>query len=1053
MLGLLVVLLLATVGIYLAYRFSPAAKLRTRLQEALSPFEELDSETRRLQQTLKSETESLSNQYVQATFASRLKAIPVDELKKHASGMRLQALKDVGVRTVADLQGWNEYRVSQVRGVGPKSADAIVHSVAAVTAAAKAVPIPHPSPPFSDEPERQLMQALYRQHWFEAHISDQAAAFATVVTSHQCTRDAILAKATFARWFWKLGGNETIRRSLEEGGALMEAFAGQGLQAMKEVLSRSLADCRAICLNRVPVESIVKDFNEERPFYDSYLMNRLGASQNRIPERPPSHPDFSKAPLPDAVHVEFGRVVQGSPPQPTGARPTNSVSLAARQQQPESLFTVSVGSTSGGQATGFALPSPPRSAESSDLRWLTKGESIEIQGHTLPHGFIYIGSGSDSESHYALNPFLWASTGAARYPWLSAKTGEPASPDVSGYHISYATLSNEQRSRYLDWLTEGASSSTDPGFGMMYFYGIERHMLDLLHNRVLDPPGSDLEQLLQEIHRLANLFKDKPGSVTLCCLRLSDFVAACALDGTRVPELPKEWVKTWELPFVIRYGIGWFMKDRRPIPVEWALRWAYVEPTIYLRTPATRCTEEFEAAFAVMYREKFGDGLVVPANKTKLKLTYQPGWPMQFGREIRHEFSGIPDVGAVTSPQQTLKTLVEGATARLDSYSRYLGRNPAKSGTLEAYLNLPLNLWPSAAKERRQKFWASQVVPVEPMSLEALLRELGSAADAAPAKVHEIAANLSRALVGFEPDILAGARRPKPSDMIVLFPLTSESTAERAAAEYQKASLIVSLSACVALADGHASDDEAAAVEGMIETWGHLHIDLRTRLCAQYRLQVRSGISLVGLKSRFASLTPDGRTQLALSLCSLASADGSIVAAEVKLLEQIFRALELEPKLLYSNLHLGHQQARELESQTSSDRTGQSGHVVDTARLAALRRETDQVTSLLAEVFVEEEPPSSSQAEITTRDSQVARSSDEDLLPGLDPRHQRFLVELLSKASWTRKELQDMAAQLQIMLDGALERINEAAFDLIGEPITEGDDPVYVQQTILEAAE
>ena len=45
-----------------------------------------------------------------------------------------------------------------------------------------------------------------------------------------------------------------------------------------------------------------------------------------------------------------------------------------------------------------------------------------------------------------------------------------------------------------------------------------------------------------------------------------------------------------------------------------------------------------------------------------------------------------------------------------------------------------------------------------------------------------------------------------------------------------------------------------------------------------------------------------------------------------------------------------------------------------------------------------------------------------------------------------------MAAQSQIMLDGALERINEAAFDLVGEPITEGDDPVCVQQNILEDA-
>lgn len=233
MLGLLAIVLLATVGISLAYRFSPAAKLKTRLQEALSPFEDLDSEAHNLQRTIQGETESLTNQYVEATYASRLKAIPVDELKKYAAGMRLQALKDVGIQAVADLQGWSEYRVSQVRGVGPKSAIAIVHSVAAVTAAAKAVPIPHPVPPFSSETERQLMQALYRQHWFGAHISEQATAFGTTVTSHQCTRDAILAKITFSRWLWKLGANETIRRSLEAADALKGVLAEKACKRRK----------------------------------------------------------------------------------------------------------------------------------------------------------------------------------------------------------------------------------------------------------------------------------------------------------------------------------------------------------------------------------------------------------------------------------------------------------------------------------------------------------------------------------------------------------------------------------------------------------------------------------------------------------------------------------------------------------------------------------------------------------------------------------------------------------------------------------------------------
>lgn len=1035
-------ILLATAGMSLAYRFSSAARLRTRMRDSLSPFEVLNSETRSLQQDLENTTDSLARQYIETIQSSRLKAIPVDELKKYATGMRLQALKDAGIRTVSDLQGWNEYRVSGVRGVGPKSASAIVHSVAAVTATAKAVPIPHPCPPFSESPERQLIQALYRQRWFGAHISDQAAAFTTVVTSHQCTRDAILAKVTFAHWLWKFGSNETIRRCLEEGEVLIGALADSKLCGEKETLSKSLSDCRAICASPVSTETISEDFNKERAFYDTYLTGKLGALPSKSPEKPRSQPQAPSVPASDVVHVEFGRVVLGPPAPPTGGGRTNLDSPFARPQPAENLFSVSVGSTISRQTvTEFALPPSPGSTQTSDLRWLNKGEAIEIQGHSLSHGFIYVGKGVNDEQQYAVNPLL------------SAKSGDLTSADAAGYYSGYYYLTAERRSLYLDWLAEGAMSPADAAFGMLYFYGIERRLIDLLQNRVSNPPAGELEQLLEEIRRLANLFKDKPGSVTQCCLRLSDFAAASSLETTSIPELPKEWVRTWELPFIIRYGIGWFMKDRKPIPVDWALRWAYVEPTIYLRTPASRCPQEFESAFAAVYKKKFGAGLVVSPNKTKLKLTYQPGWPVHFGREIRREFAGIPDIAAVSGPQQTLKTLVEEATTEIDGYSRYLGRNPTKSGTLEAYLNLPRDFWPSTTTERWRQFVASRVESIKPVPLESLLREIDPSGEPSVARTAEIAANLSRVLVGVEPDILGGARRPKPSELIVLFPLASEVPIGTGSPEYKRASLIVSLSACVALADGHASEDEFAAVEEMIASWSHLHVDLRTRLRAQYLLQVRSGISLANLKSRLANLTPDGRLQLGVSLCSMAAADGNIAAAEVKLLEQIYRALELEPKLLYSHLHLGEKQVCNLNGQTPSNRSGQSPYVVDTARLAALRRETDQVSALLSEVFVEEEPPSPSQRETISAESAPSTLSKDGLLPGLDPKHQRFLTELLSKASWPREELRSLATQSQIMLDGALERINDAAFDLVGEPITEGDDPVYVQQNILEAAE
>ena len=60
---------------------------------------------------------------------------------------------------------------------------------------------------------------------------------------------------------------------------------------------------------------------------------------------------------------------------------------------------------------------------------------------------------------------------------------------------------------------------------------------------------------------------------------------------------------------------------------------------------------------------------------------------------------------------------------------------------------------------------------------------------------------------------------------------------------------------------------------------------------------------------------------------------------------------------------------------------------------------------------------------------------------------------LLSRPEWSREELLDVAADLDLMLDGALERINEAAFDTHDMAFLEGEDPVTVNSEILEKIE
>lgn len=70
--GLLLVLLLFAAGTLLAYRCSPASKIKKRMWDALSPFEELYADVRRLREDLEHEVDQSFTRYIQGVHAARL---------------------------------------------------------------------------------------------------------------------------------------------------------------------------------------------------------------------------------------------------------------------------------------------------------------------------------------------------------------------------------------------------------------------------------------------------------------------------------------------------------------------------------------------------------------------------------------------------------------------------------------------------------------------------------------------------------------------------------------------------------------------------------------------------------------------------------------------------------------------------------------------------------------------------------------------------------------------------------------------------------------------
>src|SRR5262245_31759683 len=118
---------------------------------------------------------------------------------------------------------------------------------------------------------------------------------------------------------------------------------------------------------------------------------------------------------------------------------------------------------------------------------------------------------------------------------------------------------------------------------------------------------------------------------------------------------------------------------------------------------------------------------------------------------------------------------------------------------------------------------------------------------------------------------------------------------------------------------------------------------------------------------------------------------------------------------------------------------------LDMTRVSRTQRETAMVAAILHEVFANDEtdtthpaPPAASASAVTGTASAAPF------------RERAFWRALGERDQWTRVEVERLAAHFNMMPDGAIEHINEAAFDRFGHPVCEGDDPIVVETSLLK---
>jgi uncharacterized tellurite resistance protein B-like protein len=677
---------------------------------------------------------------------------------------------------------------------------------------------------------------------------------------------------------------------------------------------------------------------------------------------------------------------------------------------------------------------------------------VHAGGYAIPGGFVYVGRGLPGEKGGKPDPALID-------PGLPV---DPRSPDYAGaqmdYWPSYSAISPGCRAAYLHWLLDGRRApGAYIGYVFLYFYGLERRLL--VDAQWSPAARSERPALIAEVQRLLQIYgaNSSFSGYAENLLRLLSLA-----DGDRrYLSAPPGQQEGWGLPFQLRLGLGQLAADGRPLPAAWALAWLRLHPAAWLRTPATRCPDEFNEMFTRRYREHFGAGMMLEPGGVRLQGAYRPASSGINSRDLPAD-QRVPDVGDAEAPLGMLRDLANGVCTELDGYSRYLGRHPGAAGSAGALALLPPGLErPASAAAQALVNWArsglegADCATVSAADLLARWSAASPGNGSAKADAELLARALERSGLGMEPDVRFGGPALAAHTHVVLFRRATEITTAPSAG-YTAAATLIELGCAVALADGRLADAERAVIEQRVMSRPGLGEDERRRLRAHFTRVTADPPTPASLR-KHVSLLPAAHQQDASDLLlAVALADGSIDRAEATRVNRYFDALGLDrPDLdsrpkppgtedLTSLRTAGNPSPGYAIPQPSlADKPGGAPVALDPELIRTRLAETERAASFLAQIFTGEDTSSFSAVAAPAAPG-APQNASADIRGLLDAAHRSFAMRLAQRASWPRGEVDTLAAEFGLLPDGALEIVNEAAFEAAGEPACEGSDPVEI---------
>lgn len=677
---------------------------------------------------------------------------------------------------------------------------------------------------------------------------------------------------------------------------------------------------------------------------------------------------------------------------------------------------------------------PEKTTNKQKGRWISVDEQLSVNGRQLTKGFFYFGGAMNSLDGYGIEPSLVDDKRPASSPSVDS---EIYTDESLGYWPTYASLSKGCRGAYLDWLASDRSNPNTPiGYVFIYFYGFERRVIENKSNNQIS--NEEYIAIFEEVLRLNSVFNANrsfrgysANFLELMALQRS------ALFEDRLPDIPET---NNALSFKVKLATT--IANGNPVTAPLALEWLKNTFEYSLKTPARRCEEEFSQLFQIRFSDKFGEGISVKPNKTKLRLSYHAASNGVHGVDL--ELGDLPDPSILKGPIKKLIPIAEQCTEELNSYSRYLGKADTSRNDIAALMLLPKELANESNSPVIETFksWANQIISSNEglTTVKDFWTHTGTPLPKAfNKKENELVANLAaKAEIGIAPDQRFHHAKLKIDDNIVLFSPGHGEFFEPSSA-FNQVSLAIRLGAMVATIDGTVDHHEKIALQTLINHDDKLSPSEKNSLNAYLTWRLNAPVNNTGLKARIEKLGIPQVEFLKKFILSIALADGKIDASEIKQIEKLYTSLGLDKSLVTSDIHAFASSKQPISATSKEASIDKSTFQLDEGILAMHESDTNDAKSMLESIFAVDE-----EAE------QEVRPTADVNEEGLDSPYKELFETLIAKESWPRKEVHELCSKLNIMVDGALETINDWAYDKVDAPVLDDDGDIYVDLEIVE---